>query len=122
MAYMALYPMTGKQVKDYAVHDTVSLCLTIGRCIREAREALGDPFTGLLAELNRPQDKRFCKILFDGKITDVTHKIKDGWHFGTAKLKSNHGGGDLMVIDIQNEYLVARRNGETVAIVPGGVA
>ena len=118
MAYMALYPMTGKQVKDYAVHDTVSLCLAIGRCIREVREILDDPFAGLVAELNQPQDGRFCKLLFDGKIADVTHEIKDGWHFGTAKLVSNYGSHDVMVIDIQNEYLVARRNGDTVAIVP----
>lgn len=118
MAYMALYPMTGKQVKDYAVHDSVSLCLTIGRVIREARETLDDPLAGFLAELNRPQDGRFCRLLFDGKITDVTHEIKDSWHFGTAKLEGNHSDHDVMIIDIQNEYLVAKRNGKTVAIVP----
>ena len=118
MAYMALYPMTGKQVKHYAVHDTISLCLTIGRGIRHARATLDDPITGLVAELEQPETGRCCRLLFDGKITDVTHEIKDGWHFGTVKLASHHGSDDVMVIDIQNEYLAARRNDKTVAIVP----
>ncbi len=118
MAYMALYPMSGKQVKDFAVHDTVSLCYSIGRCIRESRMQLDNPFDGLLAELNDPKNGRFCKILFDGKIADVTHEIRDGWHFGTVKLEAHGDSQDVMVIDIQNEYLVARQNGKTVTIVP----
>lgn len=118
MAYMALYPMTGRQVKDFAVHDTVSLCYTIGRCIRESRLELDNPFDGILKELNDPANGRFCKILFDGKITDVTHEIRDGWHFGKVKLESHGDASDEMIIDIQNEYLVARQNGRTVTIVP----
>lgn len=118
MAYMALYPMSGRQVKDYAVHDTVSLCLSIGRCIRKARGQLDDPFTGILSELDQPAQGRYCRLLFDGKIVNVTHEIKEGWHVGTVELESHGGSSDTMVIDIQNEYLVARRNGNTVAIVP----
>ena len=55
---------------------------------------------------------------YGARSTDVTHEIKDGRHFGTAKLESNHGSNDVIVIDIQNEYLVAKRNGITVAMVP----
>ncbi len=118
MVYSSLYPMTGKQVKDYAVHGTISLCYSIGRCIRESREQLDSPFHGLLALLDRPEINRHCKILFDGKIVDLLHEIRDAWHFGTITIEANGDPGDVMVVEMQNEYLAARRNGKTVAIVP----
>jgi len=118
MVYASLYPMTGKQVKDFAVHDTISLCYDIGRCIRVSRDELDSPFDGLLALLNRPEEGRHCKILFDGKIVDLKHEIKDAWHIGTITMESHGDSTDVMVVEMQNEYLVARRNGKTVAIVP----
>lgn len=118
MVYASLYPMTGKQVKEYAVHDTISLCFSIGRCIRESRDQLDSPFQGLLALLNKPSENRHCKILFDGKIVDLLHEIRDAWHFGTITMEANREPDDVMVIEMQNEYLVARHNGKTVAIVP----
>ncbi len=118
MVYAALYPMSGKQVKDYAVHDTLSLSLAIGRCIRESRELRDSPFQGLLELLNDPSDDRHCRILFDGKISDIAHEIRDAWHFGTISLEANGNPQDKMVIEMQNEYLAARHNGRTVTIVP----
>jgi DUF917 family protein len=118
MVYASLYAMTGKQVKDYAVHDTISLSYRIGRCIRESRDQLDNPFQGLLALLNKPEENRYCKILFDGKIVDLVHEIKDAWHFGTITMEANGDSKDLMVVEMQNEYLAARLNGKTVTIVP----
>lgn len=118
MVYASLYPMSGKQVKEYAVHDTISLCFDIGRCIRESREDRDSPFDGLLELLNGPAHNRHCKILFDGKIVDLVHEIKDAWHFGTITMEANGDSSDRLVVEMQNEYLAARRNGQTVAIVP----
>jgi uncharacterized protein len=118
LVYAALYPMTGKQVKQYAVHDTISLCFDIGRCIRESREKFDSPFDGLLSLLHKPEEERHCRILFDGKIVDLTHDIRDAWHFGTITMEGSGSGHDVMKIEMQNEYLAARLNGSTVAIVP----
>ncbi|MEJ8567686.1 DUF917 domain-containing protein [Elongatibacter sediminis] len=118
MVYSALYPMTGRQVKDFAVHDTISLCYSIGKCIRESREELDNPFDGLLALLNRPEEGRHCRLLFDGKIVDLVHEIRDAWHFGTITMEANGNPDDVMVVEMQNEYLAARHNGKTVTMVP----
>ncbi len=118
MVYSALYTMTGKQVKECAVHDTLSLSYDIGRCIRESREQLDSPFEGLLALLNKPEENRHFRVLFDGKIVDLLHEIKDAWHFGTITMEANGDSNDVMVVEMQNEYLAARLNGKTVAIVP----
>lgn len=112
----ALYPMSGKLAKTCVVPDTLDQTLRIGRCIREARIGSGDVFTRLLDCLNT--GGRSAKILFDGKILDVTHEIRDGWHWGKVTLGPIAGGPDRFTIDIQNEYTVARLNGRTVAIVP----
>ncbi len=110
------YPMSGRQMKACAVKGSIDLTLRIGRSIRQAREASRDVFVGLidgLAAAGRP-----AAVLFDGKILDVLHETRDGWHFGQARLQSLTDPADLMTIEVQNEYLVARRNGAVVALMP----
>jgi DUF917 family protein len=114
--YGAFYPMTGEQVKRVAIYGTLKKSFEIGRCIRLAREESGNVFESLLAHLN--QDGRYATVLFDGKIVDVTHETRHGWHWGRATLHSLAGGDDVFTVDIQNEFTVAKRNGRTVTIVP----
>src|SRR5262249_28561709 len=106
-----------------AVAGTLTQTLEIGRAIRECREQCSDPVDGLLHALRDPKGIRHCRLLFDGKITDVIHETRGGWPFGQATLGSPHTqdsgtARSQLVIDIQNEYLVARRDGRTVAVVP----
>lgn len=116
MTYAALYPMTGRQMKDSAVLGTIDQTLRIGRVIREGRERSNDLFADLLAYLRK--DGRHASILFDGKITDVTHEMRDGWHWGRATFSPLGDGPEVFTIDFQNEFTVARLDGRTVAIVP----
>ncbi len=112
----ACYPMSGRQMKACAVRGSIELTLRIGRSIRQAREASTDVFDSLiggLAAAGRP-----AAVLFDGKIVDVTHEIRDGWHFGRVQLQGLSDPADAMSIEVQNEYLVARRNGHVVALMP----
>jgi len=123
MIYGALYPMSGRQAKDFAVHGTLTQTLQIGRCIREARESSDDAVRALVSHLHRPDQGRHARLLFEGKIQDVRHETRDGWHWGTVRIDAAaaQGGaaaGDEFVVEIQNEFLVARRNGRSVAIVP----
>jgi uncharacterized protein len=112
------YPMTGAQVKRTAVRDTLTLSQHIGRCIRTAREGDGDVFYDLLAFLNTSRKGGVARLLFDGKIVDVTHETRNGWHWGRVTLGSLDDSGDVFTVDIQNEFTVARLNGRTVTVVP----
>jgi DUF917 family protein len=112
------YPMSGAQVKRTAVRDTLTLSQDIGRCIRTAREGAGDVFHDLLAFLNTSRRGGVARSLFDGKITDVTHETRNGWHWGRVTIGSLNESGDVFTVDIQNEFTVARLNGRTVTVVP----
>jgi DUF917 family protein len=112
------FPMTGAQVKRTAVRDTLTLSQHIGRCIRTAREGDGDVFYDLLAFLNTSRKGGVARLLFDGKIVDVTRETRNGWHWGRVTLAALNDSGDVFTVDIQNEFTVARLNGRTVTVVP----
>jgi uncharacterized protein len=118
MVLGAFYPMSGADAVRVAVRGTISQTIAIGRAIREARDSYEDPVHGLLEFLHRPDLDRHAIRLFDGKIVDVSHQTRDGWHFGRVVLEGSSEPGTRFEIDFQNEYLVARRSGRTVAIVP----
>lgn len=113
----AFYPMTGKQVKATAVRGTVTQTQNIGRCIRTGREGSGDVFAQLLDYLNS-REGRCAHVLFDGKIADVTHETRDGWHWGRVTIVPLTSSDDVFTVDIQNEFTVARRNGRMVTVMP----
>lgn len=117
MVMSAIYPMTGAQVKEIAVLGTITQTLEIGRCIREGRES-DDTFSALLDYLNDHENDRYGKILFEGKVTDVTHETRDGWHFGKVIISALNNSGECIEVDFQNEYLTVRKAGKTLTISP----
>ena len=102
MIFGSFYPMSGRQVKQLAVHDTVSHTLEIGRRIRSARESQLDPVKGVLEFLNAPSEGRYARELFNGRITDVLHETRDGWHWGRVLISSGTGREPEFRIEIQN--------------------
>lgn len=122
MVYSALYPMSGADVKAKAILGSMSYCLEIGRGIRKARAEYDDPFDGLLKLLDRPEIDRHARILFDGKIVDIKRETRDGWHFATVEMRGLDNPDDEFVIETQNEYLTARKNGKITCIVPDLIA
>lgn len=114
----AIYPMTGRQVRECAVLGSLGLSLGIGRAIRTGRDQVeGDPFATLLDYLNR-QPGRTARILFDGKVTDFVHETRNGWHWGLVTLADLRDDRDTFTIQIRNEFLMARHNGEPATMVP----
>jgi len=122
MVYGSFYPMTGRQVKDFAVHGTISQSLEIGRRIRRARESQADPVTDLLAFLEMPEQGRHARELFSGRIVDVRRETRDGWHWASVLIGSGQQEQPEFSIEIQNEYLVARYEGRPVTLVPDLIA
>lgn len=121
MAFMAAYPMSGEQARRVSVKRTLTQTLEIGRCIREARDSADDVFEVLTAYLSS-WDGRTAKIIFDGKITDVIHEVRDSWHWGQVTIQSLSNPVDICTVEIRNEYLVARVNGQPMTLVPDLIA
>jgi hypothetical protein len=116
-AYIAEYAMDGRTAKRTAVPRTLSLGLTIGRGIRQARKQHRDPFIALI-ELLKDTPYKFGTIIFEGKVIDVFRRTTEGFAKGRAILESISNEREQMEITFQNEHLVARVNGQLKAIVP----
>jgi DUF917 family protein len=109
---ISLYVLTGKQVKEFMVHGTMTLCQTIGAAIRQAAESHLDP-------VGAAADVLGGRSIFQGKLVDVRRGTEGGFARGDAELEGL--GADLgarMHISFQNENLVASRDGDVVASVP----
>lgn len=114
---ISCYPLTGKLIKDYAVKGTLTLALELGRAIADGRRT-GDPVEAMVRYLRSTEYYNRCKVLFDGKIVDLRRETAKGFSVGHCELEEISGSGRKMEVTFQNENLVARLNGETVAIVP----
>lgn len=111
-AGFALAPITGLEVKHHGVHHTISQAWRLGKQISDARANKEDPIRALLAENNG-------RLLFKGKISDVSRTTSGGFARGRVELDGLDCQAGLgMEIDFQNENLIARVNGKTVATVP----
>jgi DUF917 family protein len=109
---VSLYVMTGRQVKDFMVPGTLSLCERVGRSIREASESHADPVQAVADVLDG-------SILFTGKIVDVKRRTDGGFARGEATLKGiGSDAGTGFEVSFQNENLLARRNSTVIASVP----
>ena len=114
---ISCYPMTGRQVKDFGIRGTLTLALGIGRALSRGRRN-GEPIESLLVYLRANEYYNHCKVLFDGKITDLKRETTKGFSMGHVYLDALDGSGRRMNILFQNENLVARVEGNTVAVVP----
>lgn len=111
-ALIALYPMTGRQLKEGMVLGTLTRAEQIGRALRTAHdmhrntvEAVADVTSG--------------KVFFRGKLADVQRRTERGFARGEARIQgTGDDEGHALVIHFQNEALMAIRDGERVASVP----
>ena len=117
------YPMTGRQLKQYAVRGTLSIARGIGSAARKAHHKQPDPFSALFNYLTTTGYYQHACILFDGKIIDVNRSIRDGFAKGKVVVEGidNHAGC-RMEVEFQNENLIASLNGKIVATVPDIIA
>ncbi len=111
-AMIALYSMTGKQLKEAGVPATITLAEDIGRAIRKARQEHRDPI-----ETVRVLTKGFK--IFEGKVADVERRTETGFARGEASIQgTNDYQGSTLKLNFQNEHLVAIQDDEIVVSVP----
>lgn len=122
VGHIAEYAMTGADVKRTAVPRTLSMALALGRAIRVAREEHRSPFDAIRETLATTLYSHM-RTLFEGKVVDVDRRTTDGFAKGVARIAADSadsakGEGSELEIRFQNENLIARLDGRTVAIVP----
>src|SRR4051794_1254334 len=97
-------PRTGREVKDWGIHFTVSKAIGIGRRVREAGRRHEDPIAAILDEANG-------KRLFRGKVVDVVRRATEGFLRGRAVIEGlDEDRGAKLEIAFQNEWVVAWRD------------
>lgn len=116
-AYIAEYAMSGAEVKRTAVPNTLTLAIRIGEVLRKARANHENPIDALLTFLPSTL-YRYGRTIFSGKIVDVLRETKNGFSIGRVRIDALGSFTSTMEIEIQNENLIARVDGEVKAIVP----
>ena len=111
-AMIAIYPMTGKQVKETCVLNTITLIERIGRTIREARQRQVDAVEAVRAATDG-------SIIWRGKVGDIERRTMTGFARGEAVVTGvdDYEGRSLRVA-FQNEFLVARADDDVLATTP----
>jgi hypothetical protein len=102
------YSMTAAQARTATVRDSVTLAIRIG----EAMAAAGEPLDALRATVG-------ARVLVTGKLTDVERRVAGGFVRGRAEVEGLDGHrGRTVVLEIQNENLVALDGDRVLASVP----
>lgn len=115
--FIALFPMSGRQVRESAVAGTLTIAHNIGKVIGVARSGAGNPLAALLEYLSSTPYYRNVGVLMNGKIADLRRETRGGFAVGAVRIDALSGGARLEV-GFQNEYLIARRDGAVQAVVP----
>lgn len=111
-ATMAFYPLTGDQVRSSLVPRTYSLALKIGSGLIEARRNHEDAVAAVTTQIGG-------RLIFTGKVVDVMRRNLGGFHRGQAVLAGiGDWNGRSLSMDFQNEFLIAKVDGETVITTP----
>jgi len=109
---IALYSLSGAQLKKCGVRGTVSLSSRLGRLVREERAAHRDPVGAVVDALSGHR-------LFEGKAVDVDRRTESGFARAAVAIDGTGPYADSrLLLDARNEWLSAERDGEIVATAP----
>jgi len=111
-ALLAFYPMSGEVAKKAVVRGTLSLCVNLGRTLRETRTAHADPVAAITKLLG-------ASVIFSGRVTDVDRRTIGGFARGSARFDGlDEWKGHSFKLDFQNEFLMAERDGRIICTTP----
>lgn len=109
---LALAPMSGAFMKRAAIPGTYSRAIALGRSVLEARARGQDPVSVI-------QEVETGRLVFKGRITELEREIGGGFvHGGLVASGIDEWTGQTGEIELQNEFLIFRRNARVEIIVP----
>jgi DUF917 family protein len=104
-AMIALFAMTGRQLKEAVVPGTITFIERIGRTIREAHARHADPIGAVC-------DVTGGFVIWRGKIADVARRTQTGFARGEAAIAgTGEYEGRTLSLAFQNEFLIAHAGG-----------
>ncbi len=103
--------MSGRQMKNAIIRNTLSLAKQIGETVLGCRASNQEPAQAV-AELCRG------RVMFSGKIIDVERRTVQGFARGKLQISAFDDYGHQLHISFQNENLIAGCGGEILCTVP----
>jgi DUF917 family protein len=105
-------PMSAADVRRTAIPGTLSLARSLGDAVRRGQRDKANPIEAILATVPG-------RVLFQGKIVDIERRTTEGFARGRVTIDGiGDDAGSQLVVDFQNENLVARRDGALIVTVP----
>lgn len=122
ISWVASYPMTGAELKATSVMHSQSLARDLGRAVLDARREHADPVERVLEVVQEDRDIP-CFELFSGKVVDIDRdfgsETSSGFSTGRVELEGiGDDDGRTAVLGFQNEWLIARVDGEIGCLPP----
>ena len=109
---LALAPMSGAYMKTAAIPGSYSTAVSLGRSAIGAKAKGGNVVAAIC-------DTCRGKLSFKGKITALKREIDGGFVRGDFLIEGiDDWSGQSGQIDMQNEYLIFKRNGIVEIVVP----
>ena len=110
---MILYPVTGKQIKEFGIRDIVTKSEIIGKTIKDLKKSNSN---------NKIEE--FLKVvggykLFAGKVSDINRITRDAFNFGETKIDGiDEYKGKMCEVSFQNENLCVKVGDKILATTP----
>jgi DUF917 family protein len=106
MTTMAATPLPGREMKDILVRDTLTMCLDLGRTMRQALERGQDPIDAGVEAVGGWR-------LFEGTVSGKDWEDRGGYMYGTTHiLGTGDYSGQKLDVWFKNENHVTWLNGE----------
>ncbi len=126
ISWIGCYPMNGKQLKETGVLRSQSLAWELGKTVREARRKHADPIKEILEFLKKDRGIPGTH-LFTGKVVDIDRQFGSetthGFSMGKVILEGiEKYEGKEASLEFQNEWLVAKVDGNIKCLPPDMVA
>ena len=110
-ALVALYPMSGAEVKRGILRGSMSLIRDIGQTMAAERKASRSPADALVKRLDG-------KRLFTGRVVDIDRRTVGGFARGKAEFKGmDDDEGRTFTVEFQNEFLICRDDKDALLAV-----
>jgi DUF917 family protein len=111
-AMMSTAPMSGSFTERYAIPGTLSQSWQLGKAVLSAGSEKRDAVAAIVEQAGGTH-------LLTGKVVDVERRIDGGFVRGNLRIDGiDQDSGRSLMIDLQNEYLVAREENHIHAMVP----
>lgn len=102
MAATCKAPRSGREVKEWSVHGSVTLSISLGEVVRRAKVEHRDPVAAVC-------DAHRGRVLLRAKLVDVNRRTTGGFLRGVARLQGlDDDTGRSATLEFQNEWSVAR--------------